>query len=159
MQGLARHYVLEHGQRKLVLGLEDHVFWDMAFLAVCREGRVVHPFLRQVQASVEQGRAVHAGVGQKHAGLAIGNLTQLATVLPFDPHRLAPFLREVAAINNEHAFGIVQIFRHFLPVPPQDGRIVPGAVGQKLLHPAYRALTGPKLRNHHRARPTSAPAG
>jgi hypothetical protein len=65
---------------------------------------------------------MHAGVGQKDAGLAVGRLAEFTAVLTLDADRLLALFWEVAAIDHQHALGIAQIDRHFAPQLLQMGR-------------------------------------
>ncbi|MFQ3633091.1 MAG: hypothetical protein SNJ51_18165 [Roseiflexus sp.] len=88
---------------------------------------------------------MRTGIGQKDAGLTVGDLAQLAAILALDPDRVGAFFGEITAIHDEHALGIVHIDRDLLPVAAQDGRIVPSTAGQELLHAAHSLLACTKL--------------
>ncbi len=144
-QRLTGHHGLHHRQGELVLGLKGRLRRDAGLGPSLGESGILDPRTGQGEPSIEQRGAVVAGVGQEHARPTVGDRAQLAAVLALHPRRALPFFGEIAAIHDEHAFGVVQIDGNLIPVPTQDGRIVPGAVGKELLHATNGFLAGTQL--------------
>ena len=148
-QGCSLDYVLNHAPAQRGLGRKGHVVRHPtrgAPLGVCG---VADPFLRQVQAAIEQRIALRAGIGQKNTCLTVGRFAEFAAVLAFDPDRLAALFRKVAAIQNQHAVIVAQIGIDFRPQALQDGAIIPGSFTHKLLHGPDGIPIGPTQGQQH----------
>jgi hypothetical protein len=80
----------QHPAGQLRLGVELDTVADAGLLAAWP---VLGPALRQVQLPVHQPVPTQAGIGHKHADLAVLDPRGRARVLPLDPADLVPFFK------------------------------------------------------------------
>lgn len=62
----------------------------------------------QIQTFIDKGITVWAGVEQEDPFLAIRHLAQMPTILPGHADGVFALFRKTAAVDDEHAGGIVQ---------------------------------------------------
>jgi len=106
---------------------------------------VARPRLGQIQRLVHQGMSSLRDVGQKHAHLAVGDLSQRAAILPSHPNRLLALFGEAGLIQNPHAVPVAQP-RTDIPLQAVDHRLGrPRCLRQEPLQSARRC-TGNHLR-------------
>jgi hypothetical protein len=141
---------LDHRPAQHRLGGEDDLLRYPARRAPLGVGRVVDPFLGQIQAAIQQRRAVLAGIAQQHTSLAVGPLAQRPAILPLHPRRMAPLLGKIAAIDQQDALVFAQVFLDFLPVLGQERVIVPRPCTHEGLHRPHRIGVHAFQRQHHR---------
>ena len=127
----------QHLARELELGRET----DRLGYRSPRRGpfrRIGEPALGQVQAPVDEGVAVGAGIAQEHPDLAVVDPPERAAVLAADARRVDPLLGEARVVEDEHAARGAELLAHEALQLADAALVVPGRVGQELLELARR---------------------
>ena len=135
-QHLVVHHRANHVPAQFGLGLEGNIGNTTCASAVC-VAIVFNPFLRQIQAAIQQGVACVAGIAQKDACLTVGAFADFPTVLTLDADRLATLLQKVTPVQGQHSVFVPQCLIHCAPVALKNGLIAPRPGTDKLLHAAY----------------------
>ena len=91
------------------------------------------PGLGQEEPSVQKGVTLGAGISQEDAGLAVVDFAEAAAILALDADGFSSLFREIAAVDAEHACGIVEGFGCFLLMPLGENGLIPGGNADKLL--------------------------
>lgn len=147
----AGHRRLDHPASELRLTGERRVLWNAAGVpalsVVCGK-----PFLGEVQATVEEGVALPAGVAQEDAGLAEVGLAGGTAPLARRPGRVVAALGDIAPVHDEHAVVFAQRLVHQPPMLGQDGVVVPASFTDELLqrsHAPLRPVVGAQEAQRH----------
>ena len=138
----------DHRQGQVRFALEAPVGLGNARRLAAR--RIARPGLGQKQPAVDQGRLGSPTQGGEYADLAVFDFAQLPTPLPRHPHRLRPFLRAPALIDQQGAVGMpaqqpVRILGDLIQHRPLGpGRLAQHVVqglmirlGNRLFHPLH----------------------
>ncbi len=94
----------DHRQGQVGFALEAPVGLGNARRLAAR--RIARPCLGQKQPTIDQGHLGSPTQGGEYADLAVLDFAQLPTPLPRHPHRLRPFLRATALIDQQGAVGM-----------------------------------------------------
>ena len=101
---------------------------------------LAEPVLVQVEATVDQGIAVLAGIAGDHAGLTVGTLAERTTPLAGDTDRVSALLGKVAAVEDQDPRGsAAEGLGDQVLVLLQDALVVPGSIRDELLHALHIA--------------------
>jgi len=95
------------------------------------------PLLRNKQPVIHKTVPVARGIGRIDAHLAVLHFSHIAAVLPGNADGIIPFLHKTRFIENQHAFGIPQIFGDHAVVSGKDPLLFPGNIAQEVLHGSH----------------------
>ena len=76
--------------------------------------RILRPLLRQIEFAVDQRMPPAAGIGKKHADLAILDTSGSAAILPCHPGRFAALFEKTGLIDGEDAIIGAQMRDHII---------------------------------------------
>ena len=126
----------DHLQSQVVLALEPAV--RGRYPRRLTAFRVLGPRFREEESFIDQRGFRPAAQRRKHPDLTILHLAQLAAPLPPHPHRMPPFLREPALVDDQTAVGLppqqpVGVLRHLVQHRPFRPRRLAHHVLERLM--------------------------
>jgi hypothetical protein len=112
--------------------------------------RIITPFLRQIQALINQRHTSITTQGGKHADLAIVHLAETPTPLPGNAHRMLARLLEATFIDQQATIRVptqplIRLQRHLI----NDRLMLPGRVREHLLELLFIGIRNALLHAFH----------
>src|SRR5450755_3157262 len=96
----------DHSRRKLWFGRKADIGRHIgSFQAI----RIVGPFLRKIQRTVDEPMTVARNVGSEHPNLTVGDLTCRTSVLPGHSARCLALLEKAGFVDHQHRIVIRQM--------------------------------------------------
>src|SRR6195256_855700 len=138
------HGACDHSRRKLWFGRKTGIGGHICgFQAI----RIVGPFLRKIQRTIDEPMTVARHVGSKDADLAVRDLARGTRVLPCHAARRLALLQKAGLVDHEDRFVIRQMLDYIIPHDIAQAISIPIPATQDRLLPP-RARIASRLRAH-----------
>src|ERR1019366_5645146 len=96
----------DHSRRELWLGRKADIGGHVcSFQAI----RIIGPFLRKIQRTIDERMTVARNVGSEDSDLAVRDLARRTGVLPCHPARLLALLEKAGLVDHKHRIVIRQM--------------------------------------------------